>query len=114
MLELSSFSALLITFIITNVLLVCLTAVSHTLKNERNIVIARISIGIAFGILSAIILDTPISLRMPIISIVLHLLQITTLFAGFFYCVYKGTDEMNGGSGLEFIRTIIVVCLIHS
>ena len=113
MIEVSKIIAIIITFVLTNVFIILLNIANHYIKDKTKLIITRLTIGIVFSIGTAIVLQIPISYKFPLLLTAFHLLQITILFIGFFYSVYKKQDDLSDYSKLEFIRAIIVAPIVE-
>lgn len=113
MIQVSNIVAVLITFVLTNVFIILLNIANHYVKDKTKVIVVRLTIGVLFAIISSLLLQVPLSFKMPILPTMFHLLQITILFIGFFYSVYRQRDEISQYTDIEFIRVIIVAPMVE-
>lgn len=112
--EWSPTSTLIVTFVITNVLIVMLNIASKYIKDGTKCIIARLLIGILTAIISAIALQIQWDMRVLSFGrLAFHCGQITILFMGFYYSYYKGLDSISDYTGLYFIRAVIAAPIIE-
>ena len=113
MIEISNITAVLITFVLTNIFIILLNIANYYVKENTKQIITRLTIGVIFSICCVLLLQIQISFKMPIFATIFHLLQITILFIGFFYSVYCKRDELSDYTEIEFIRAIIVAPIVE-